>query len=1092
MTDAVVAIETALMARATQFASINALQISLPNIAYAPPPSNKTAKWLKAVFLPKAVPPDFGISPGNYIYTGILEIDVYYGQGAGSLNAARIASDLIAYFQRGTSMTYDGTTVTVLKAPYRSVSTKDGPWLKIAISIPYQSFVSVVAVTPPVSSPDVGSPDVSSPDVSSPDVSSPDVSSPDISSPDVSSPDVSSPDVSSPDVSSPDVTFPLSQRSVINMNFTDFAYEYLFINHLLCAETWLPNDAGFNGLNPPWQQILDPLTGYPNTAGADGKAMRAGINIPAYTDFSGPWVLAWEGEARMTANDFGWTEINAAQASGTVTGSSASIAAAQNYVTGQKVTSTALGNIAGSTTYYVCSGTTGSALKLATTYANAVAGTALVPNTGGSITVTPKGYGSYTKNSNGNWTKTPSSGTECYIVFIDPGNSTTPSINNAVRAYPASTSGSDGYFRNARFYRLEDEEDYLAGNVYRTPWKQQYVSYNPSAIRFMNWIGGNKDMNVRWENRVLPSQSSCNQSWTVGPYGYTAAAVANQMTLTAIADTPVAMQHGEAVNCTIGVPFVRADDGRRSVSVNPTGGGSTTARATLNSHGWQVGDWVLHCNFGGGLPHLENYPRQITAVTTNTYDFANAAGAGLGSTSTGLAQAYATLNVGNRGTYPILFSGGAYASTFGFLASNFLTLYYNKAFFFDKTYIGCYDGSGNPVHGAWLMVDSNSSLASAGGGVPPELCTAMVNELNAMSVAQGITTPIHMWVNCPSRGMVSIDPDYSSGSNWPVNFINTVINGSTVNSKTWAGLTSAAGIFLEFSNEVWNTGPADCPGFVLDNYALGRWYPNGANNWKDAVALRATCMTRDVKQAFPSEAANGRIRTLIGMQLVDGFTAGSFNSNYDICFGRLTNDGVGYLYMTDSAVVSGNWGRPIDNIDGVCPAAYQDPFDSYYSNAGAGGFADDVDLYNGTGAHTGAANPTLAVTHYVNAVVAQSYAGYFDQYSAGLPAGKYCLQYEGGPDWPVEGGTYGLTVPQGALLTAVQNSTQWRDAQISIWAEYVSRSNCFMPAQYLSINGNNRWAYAAPDSYASHIEGQGLLNNPTWVGESSRNRALTT
>ncbi len=889
-------------------------------------------------------------------------------------------------------------------------------------------------------------------------------------------------------------TFPLSQRSLVNMNFTDFAYEYMFINHILCAEAWLPNDSGFNGLSPPWQQILDPLTGYPNTAGPNGKQMRSGINIPATTDFCGPWVLAWEGEARMQV-DISATEVNSAQASATVTGGNTSIAAAQNYVTGQKVTSTALGNIASGTTYYVCSGTTGSVLKLSTTYANAVAGIALLPNTGGSITVTPKGYGSYTRNSGSNWTKTTSSGVESYIVFMgNPADSATPMINTALRSYPASTSGSDGYFRNARFYRLEDEEDYLAGNVYRTPWKQQYVSYNPSAIRFMNWIGGNKDMNVRWENRVLPSQSSVSQSWTVGAYGYTAAAVANQMTLTAIAGTPVAMQHGEAVNCTIGVPFVRADDGRRSVSVNPTGGGSTTARATLNAHGWQVGDWVLHCNFSGGLPNLENYPRQITAVTTNTYDFANAAGAGLGSTSTGLAQAYATLNVGNRGTYPILFSGGAYASTFGFLASNFLTLYYLKAFFFDKNYIGCTDGSGNPVLGAWLIVDSNSSYASAGGGVAAELCTAMVNELNAMSVAQGITTPIHMWINCPSRGMMSIDPDYSSGSNWSVNFVNTVINGSTVNGKTWAGLTAAAGIFLEFSNEVWNTGPADCPGFVLSQYAKGRWgeVNTGPNDWKDAVALRATCMTRDVKQAFPTEAANGRIRTLIGMQLVDGFVPGSFNSNYDICFGRLTNDGTGYLYMTDSAVVSGGWGRPIDNIDAVCPAAYNTPFDSYFNLAGPGGWADDVDLYNGAGAHAGAANPTLAVTHYVNAAVAQSYAGYYNQYSAGLPAGKYCLQYEGGPDWPVMAGTYGLTVPQGALLTAVQTSTQWRDAQIAIWTEYVSRSNCLMPAQYLTINGNYRWAYAGPDSYASHVEGQLLLNNPTWVAESTRNRALPT
>ena len=71
---------------------------------------------------------------------------------------------------------------------------------------------------------------------------------------------------------------------------------------------------------------------------------------------------------------------------------------------------------------------------------------------------------------------------------------------------------------------------------------------------------------------------------------------------------------------------------------------------------------------------------------------------------------------------------------------------------------------------------------------------------------------------------------------------------------------------------------------------------------------------------------------------------------------------------------------------------------------------------------------------------------------------------------------------------------------MAIFNNYVGRSNCKMPAQYLWENVNTigdtgnpawRWAYCTPDAYASGIEGQALLNNPTWAGMSARNLALT-
>ena len=225
----------------------------------------------------------------------------------------------------------------------------------------------------------------------------------------------------------------------------------------------------------------------------------------------------------------------------------------------------------------------------------------------------------------------------------------------------------------------------------------------------------------------------------------------------------------------------------------------------------------------------------------------------------------------------------------------------------------------------------------------------MINELNALSISQGITNPIHLWVNVPYRGLCSIDPDYSLGSNWAVNLVTTALNGSTLGGVTYSGLTAAANIFVEYSNEIWNYGPSDFPGNYLIHYGASRWYPAlypPGGNFEDPHALRATCMSRDIKAAFPG---NNRIKTIIGLQSADGFAAGSFHGNYDICFGSSTKGHVGYYYTTDSTVVSESWGTPISNVDAICIAAYLNASGTYWStSSGTGTLTDDSARYNGT------------------------------------------------------------------------------------------------------------------------------------------------
>lgn len=136
-----VAIESALLARATAFATAQALAISLPNIAFTPPTASGTAKWLRATFLP-APTTTLPVGSGSDRYYGIMQIDVFYGQGAGELAPGRIASAVIAYFGKGTEVTKDGFTTRVYRRPSRGPMIKDDPWIMIPVTIPFECFAT--------------------------------------------------------------------------------------------------------------------------------------------------------------------------------------------------------------------------------------------------------------------------------------------------------------------------------------------------------------------------------------------------------------------------------------------------------------------------------------------------------------------------------------------------------------------------------------------------------------------------------------------------------------------------------------------------------------------------------------------------------------------------------------------------------------------------------------------------------------------------------------------------------------------------------------------------------------------------------------
>jgi hypothetical protein len=886
----------------------------------------------------------------------------------------------------------------------------------------------------------------------------------------------------------------LSKRSVINIGFIS-AFNYAFINHYLSGDgSTSMFGTSFATTTPTWMQVID-AQGWPNTPGVSGLSFGGSIRIPSSSNFSRNYVITWSGDGEVVIGGGTWSEVSLVNAT--------------------RVSNGRYRNTAG-----------------------------LVPK----ITVTVSGL---------------TSGPNLLgVQFL----STDPNSTGA-------------YLKNFKFYRAADETDLLAGKIFRQAYKQYLVNLNPSALRFMDWLGGNRNLNNRFENRTLPGAGGYGSltNWVASPaYGNATFTAANQYTLPAVStgarQTTASMVHGEIATCRIGTGMVRA--GARAIAAitnaNPgqvtsfahglnsgdvmsiatslaklnllpctitvvdadhfTLGVDTTSFGTFTPIDTETGSTTSGGNTITGLPStaLINLNQGVAVTgpgippgtyvgskTSSTIGMVDAFGNPVSATATGggtffftktFANQFATLQVGSgndRTPYPVMFADGqTYASNF---ASAYIALHDYKTFYFDKTISGQNNSSGNPVFGVWIFNDLGAANGHD-GNVPIEICTALVNEINALAISQGVSNPIHMWMNIPVWGLSSMDPDYSAASNWAVNAVDVVINpSSTIRTSGYSALVNNASLVVEDSNETWNTGgSAFSQTPYLAQRGFLRWPSTSSpSDFASMYSLRSTVMARDVKAAFPG---NARLKFSLGAQGFPGYSNGNLNNLRAV--GTTS-------YLTDSLVVSGSFGTPISNHDAMHHASYFDPPDSYFNTTtGTLCCTDDNAMFNGLdnrpnggGNYLGAANPTQALTNFVAQVVSgsgQSCNGYcnpasptagLDQQfaSAMVSFGKISIQYEGGTDWdPVRSGGAFQT-----FLTAAINSSQWSSAQIAYFNATSSLTGTGMPSVYLMISDGNgqgqpdqRWAYASPDAYASGTEGQALLNCPVWVAMGARNQAL--
>lgn len=481
------------------------------------------------------------------------------------------------------------------------------------------------------------------------------------------------------------------------------------------------------------------------------------------------------------------------------------------------------------------------------------------------------------------------SGADAYLVLSFTGPA---QLFSAVffASDPANTGLSGNRFREFSMYRKGEEADFLAGKVFRSAYKQTVVDFSPSAIRFMDWVGGNNSKLSRAEYRTLPtyaawggaSQGGGQGNWVASPpYGETSGT--NQYTIDSVTGTPAAPTHGEIATFRVGSGLVRSGN-KTASAITKANPGVVTATA----HGFNTGDIVVH-QISAGMTQLDLRP---CTITVDPGDPTNKYSVGIDTTSfstfiAGTATQFTTLNIGLRGAHPIVFpSVTTFASHFG---DAYMVTGDYKTAIFDKTVAMEKDSSGNYVYGVWMFNDIGAANGH-NGGVPWEICAALVNEVNAM----GPSSPVGIWMNVGHLGLLSMDDDYSAGSNLALQKVNVIRNGA----NGFAGVPAPIPLFIEYSNETWNTGGGNAVSqtFYCAYRGFLRWPASGTSDFSSMHSLRSVYTMEDIRGSAYYDA---NIHFVLAGQGTIGVSAGN----------AARIDGSVY-YLTDPLNIWGGSSKP--------------------------------------------------------------------------------------------------------------------------------------------------------------------------------------
>jgi hypothetical protein len=867
--------------------------------------------------------------------------------------------------------------------------------------------------------------------------------------------------------------------------------EYIFIDHFRMPQSGGlgPFGSSFTGVSDYFNKTLLDANGWFMGALSGSDSIGFGFLIPHTSSFSGPYIIWGTGEGTF--------------------------------------------NLGGGLTYTVASPGTGGAAGKVTS------------GTTSNVTVV----------SNGTYTVTDTAGTGWTILINSVSGASASGPQNVpfqiTANLPTANGKYLGYNGALNFFRSADASDFQAGKIFRSAYKNNIVALNPSAIRFMNWVGGNlnnfDDHTTRWEFRQTPNIIGTMNN-TISPPYLGATATGNKFSLASATGMPGSMQQGEVVSFRADASAVRmppAFTGPSAVTVANPG------RATWTAHGFITGD-VLIWRVSSGMTGLDYVRGTITVIDANTFDIGiDTTGQPAWVNGSGSVTQYITMNVGGRGDFPTMCPDGQQASgTFGagsnFQTGNYYTLYFDKNNAASSTTIG-----GAPTYGTWHFAISPAPHKC---GVPIELCTALINEINALYTTQG---PTHMYMCCPMMGLLSLDQDYSSGSNWAINAVTTILNGA----NGYAGLTSKANLFLEYSNETWNTSGEGSTANYLTRVGQLR---NGVNNQSTYTSVRSGVMVQDVKGVFPG---NSRIKFVIGLQgaqgmgiagtpnydringspSINGDTSNSWaqvasftgaissagvlttsgvtgtikvgqlvasvalpdSIKYQFVTSQLTGPagGAGTYQLTSAQSAVGSQAMtsafaPMSLYDFANMAPYIDVGTNWNStvvvpSGGTGLSALADDYVNNPSHQTANINAYMVGLTTDNGsgangtsfytTIMQTYASVMGHHGRT----KNIMCYEGGWNPAIAGS--GLTANEITFLYAVHNSQQWSDA----WIAFVNQfniANAAFPGEF--TRAGSRWGHALPPNGSNFLDTYSGTNefgalDVTWTNLGTRNNALS-
>ena len=128
--------ETLLSAARIKAPGSPSVEVTLPFQPFSP---EEGQEYVEAIFLPNVTQELFVGNETPKGYQGFLQLSVMWpDKGQGDLPARDLASEIAQSWRKGTALDGSGFRIKVPRAPSIAQTMKDGAWLRVPVSIPYQ------------------------------------------------------------------------------------------------------------------------------------------------------------------------------------------------------------------------------------------------------------------------------------------------------------------------------------------------------------------------------------------------------------------------------------------------------------------------------------------------------------------------------------------------------------------------------------------------------------------------------------------------------------------------------------------------------------------------------------------------------------------------------------------------------------------------------------------------------------------------------------------------------------------------------------------------------------------------------------------